>query len=153
LRLLVSIAFTKCTVAASSQKYNITFEINSVWTSLAATHDALRREPLRACSAPSPTVCTRQKKANALLLVVLRMCERTGAAASVERRRREPAKVIDCSLRIRHPVKMTRTLNKRKMGAMESKQHHRRVPKFWTYDSVCCACAQRPGLPRACDSG
>ena len=25
---------------------------------------------------------------------------------------------------------------------------YRRVPKFWTYGSVCCACAQRPGLPR-----
>ena len=25
----------------------------------------------------------------------------------------------------------------------------RRVPKFWTYGSVCCACAQRPGLPCA----
>ena len=24
----------------------------------------------------------------------------------------------------------------------------RRVPKFGTYGSVCCACAQRPGLPR-----
>ena len=24
----------------------------------------------------------------------------------------------------------------------------RQVPKFWTYGSVCCACAQRPGLPR-----
>ncbi len=28
-----------------------------------------------------------------------------------------------------------------------------RVPKFWNDDSVCCACAQRPGLPRACHSG
>ena len=27
---------------------------------------------------------------------------------------------------------------------------YRRVPKFWTYGLVCCACAQRPGLPRAC---
>ncbi len=27
------------------------------------------------------------------------------------------------------------------------------VPNFWTYGSVCCACAQRPGLPRACHSG
>ncbi len=27
---------------------------------------------------------------------------------------------------------------------------YRRVPKFWTYGSVCCACARRPGLPRAC---
>ena len=27
------------------------------------------------------------------------------------------------------------------------------VPKLWTYGSVCCACAQRPGLPRACHSG
>jgi ATP-dependent RNA/DNA helicase IGHMBP2 len=25
--------------------------------------------------------------------------------------------------------------------------------KFWTYGSVCCACTQRPGLPRACHSG
>jgi hypothetical protein len=33
--------------------------------------------------------------------------------------------------------------------------HHlyRQVPKFWTYGSVCCECAQRPGLPRACHSG
>ena len=30
---------------------------------------------------------------------------------------------------------------------------YRRVPKFWTHDSACCACAQRPGLPRACHSG
>ncbi len=30
---------------------------------------------------------------------------------------------------------------------------YRQVPKFWTYGSVCCACAQRPGLPRACHSG
>ena len=30
---------------------------------------------------------------------------------------------------------------------------YRRVPKFWTHGSVCCACAQRPGLPRACHSG
>jgi hypothetical protein len=29
---------------------------------------------------------------------------------------------------------------------------YRRVPKFWTYGSVCCACAQRPGLPRASPS-
>jgi hypothetical protein len=29
----------------------------------------------------------------------------------------------------------------------------RRVPKFPPYGSVCCACAQRPGLPRACHSG
>ncbi len=29
----------------------------------------------------------------------------------------------------------------------------RRVPKFSTYGSVCSACAQRPGLPRACHSG
>ena len=26
---------------------------------------------------------------------------------------------------------------------------YRWVPKFWTYGSVCCACAQRPSLPRA----
>jgi hypothetical protein len=30
---------------------------------------------------------------------------------------------------------------------------NRGVPRFWTYGSVCCACAQRPGLPRACHSG
>jgi hypothetical protein len=30
---------------------------------------------------------------------------------------------------------------------------YHRLPKFWTYGSVCCACAQRPGLPRACHSG
>jgi hypothetical protein len=30
---------------------------------------------------------------------------------------------------------------------------YRRVPKFWTYGSVCCACAQRPGLPRARHTG
>ena len=30
---------------------------------------------------------------------------------------------------------------------------YHRVPKFWTYGSVCCACTQRPGLPRACHSG
>ena len=30
---------------------------------------------------------------------------------------------------------------------------YNRVPKFWTHGSVCCACAQRPGLPRACHSG
>ncbi len=30
---------------------------------------------------------------------------------------------------------------------------YHRVHKFWTYGSVCCACAQRPGLPRACHSG
>ena len=24
----------------------------------------------------------------------------------------------------------------------------RRVPTFWTYGPLCCACAQRPGLPR-----
>ncbi len=30
---------------------------------------------------------------------------------------------------------------------------YRRAPKFWTHGSVCCACAQRPGLPRACHSG
>ena len=29
----------------------------------------------------------------------------------------------------------------------------RGIPKFWTYGSVCCACAQRPGLSRACCSG
>ncbi len=29
----------------------------------------------------------------------------------------------------------------------------RGVPKFSTYGSVCCACAQRPGLPRARHSG
>ena len=29
---------------------------------------------------------------------------------------------------------------------------YRGIPKFWTYGSVCCACAQRPGLPRACHS-
>ena len=27
------------------------------------------------------------------------------------------------------------------------------VSKFWTYSSVCCACAQRPGLPRVCHPG
>ncbi len=31
-------------------------------------------------------------------------------------------------------------------------QYHR-VPKFSPYGSVCCACAQRPGWPRACHSG
>ena len=31
-------------------------------------------------------------------------------------------------------------------------QYHR-VPKFWTHGSVCCACAQRPGLPCAWYSG
>ncbi len=30
---------------------------------------------------------------------------------------------------------------------------YRGVPKFSPYGSVCCACAQRPGLPRACYSG
>ncbi len=30
---------------------------------------------------------------------------------------------------------------------------YRRVPKCSPYGSVCCACAQRPGLPRACHSG
>jgi hypothetical protein len=30
---------------------------------------------------------------------------------------------------------------------------YRRVPKFSPYGSVCCACAQRPVLPRACHSG
>ncbi len=29
---------------------------------------------------------------------------------------------------------------------------YRRVPKFSPYGSVCCACAQRPGLPCACHS-
>jgi hypothetical protein len=29
---------------------------------------------------------------------------------------------------------------------------HRGVPTFWTYGSVCCACAQRLGLPRVCHS-
>jgi hypothetical protein len=28
------------------------------------------------------------------------------------------------------------------------KMTYRRVPKFWTYGSACCACAQRSGLPR-----
>jgi hypothetical protein len=30
---------------------------------------------------------------------------------------------------------------------------YRRVTKFSPYGSVCCTCAQRPGLPRACHSG
>ncbi len=30
---------------------------------------------------------------------------------------------------------------------------YRWAPKFLSYGSVCCACAQRPGLPRACHSG
>ena len=30
---------------------------------------------------------------------------------------------------------------------------YRGVSKFWAYGSVWCACAQRPGLPRACHSG
>ena len=29
----------------------------------------------------------------------------------------------------------------------------KQVRKFSPYGSVCCACAQRPGLPRACHSG
>ncbi len=32
------------------------------------------------------------------------------------------------------------------------KRYHR-VPMLSPYGSVCCACAQRPGLPRACHSG
>ncbi len=32
------------------------------------------------------------------------------------------------------------------------KTHYRQVPKFWTHGSVCCACAQRPGLPRGGDA-
>ena len=30
---------------------------------------------------------------------------------------------------------------------------HHRIRTFSPYGSVCCACAQRPGLPRACHSG
>ena len=35
-------------------------------------------------------------------------------------------------------------------GNVQVPAHHvyHGVPKFWTYGSVCCACAQRPGLPR-----
>ncbi len=33
------------------------------------------------------------------------------------------------------------------------KDKYTRVPKFWTHGSVCCACAQRPGMPRGCHSG
>jgi hypothetical protein len=40
----------------------------------------------------------------------------------------------------------------RKGEAMVDVRTHR-VPKCWTYGSVCCACAQRPSLPRACHSG
>ena len=35
----------------------------------------------------------------------------------------------------------------------EHKREYRRVPTFSPYGSVCCACAQRTGLPRACHSG
>ena len=31
--------------------------------------------------------------------------------------------------------------------------HYHWVPKFSPYGSVCCACAQVPGLPRVCHSG
>jgi hypothetical protein len=30
----------------------------------------------------------------------------------------------------------------------EANSKYHRVPKFWTYGSVCCSCAQRHGLPR-----
>ncbi len=30
--------------------------------------------------------------------------------------------------------------------------YYRGVPKFWAYGSVCCACARRSGLTRACHS-
>jgi hypothetical protein len=35
-----------------------------------------------------------------------------------------------------------------RVGSSDHPLLYYRVPKFSPYDSVCCACAQRPGLPR-----
>jgi hypothetical protein len=107
--------------------------------------------------------------------VRIRMCEKgTGAAASVERKRLEPARAIarSDSHAAALPVTLARTLLSyhssqkhnpdnntppahsqqgclsRDVETLKRHQYHR-VPKFSPNGSVCCACAQRPGLPRA----
>ena len=70
--------------------------------------------------------------------------KRTGAAASAECRRHEPASPFHACAEsyLGSLVDSTPFVH---TGCRQA--------KFRTYGTVCCACAQRPGLPRTCHSG